>query len=292
VRLRERLDLPSGRDVVGLNRRFIHIEHDNDRAAKRLADDKIAAKRVLGDAGIPHVPTLVEVHDRRALTAFDFDALPDAWALKPSHGHRGKGIILAVGRDGDAWRTPSGARETRRMLRRHMSTIVDGDFARYDQRDAVMFEPFLRPSPALARLAPAGLPDVRVVCRDARPVMAMLRLPTEASDGKANLHQDGIGCAVDLDSGRVVRVVQDRREIRAHPDTGAPLLGLQLPQWPAALELSVRCAQLSGLRLIGVDLAVVGDDELLVLEINPRPGIEIQNVNGAGWRERPGWRSP
>jgi len=291
VSLRDRLGLPSGRRVVGLNRRFTYIERDNPREAKRLADDKIASKRVLAEAGIPHPPTLAEVHERRQLRDFDFDALPAAWALKPSHGHRGKGIILAVDRDGDGWRTPSGALETPTSLRRHMSTILDGDFARFDQRDAVLFEPFLRCAPSLAGLGSPGLPDVRVVCRDTWPVMAMLRLPTHASDGKANLHQNAIGCAVDLASGRVVRAMQGGRPVDTHPDTGARLLGAAIPRWRTALALSVRLAHVTRLRLIGVDLAVVGDDdELVVLEVNPRPGIEIQNVNGAGWLESAGWR--
>jgi len=33
-----------------------------------------------------------------------------------------------------------------------------------------------------------GLPDIRIICFNMVPVIAMLRIPTELSDGKANLH--------------------------------------------------------------------------------------------------------
>lgn len=33
-----------------------------------------------------------------------------------------------------------------------------------------------------------GLPDIRVIVYNMVPVMAMLRVPTAESDGKANLH--------------------------------------------------------------------------------------------------------
>ena len=33
-----------------------------------------------------------------------------------------------------------------------------------------------------------GLPDIRVIAYNKVPVMAMLRIPTKESDGKANIH--------------------------------------------------------------------------------------------------------
>src|SRR5207244_8889482 len=42
-----------------------------------------------------------------------------------------------------------------------------------------------------------GIPDVRVVLYRDEPAMAMLRLPTRASNGRANLHQGGIGAGID-----------------------------------------------------------------------------------------------
>ena len=62
--------------------------------------------------------------------------------------------------------------------------------------------------------------------------MAMLRLPTKASNGRANLHQGGIGTGVDLDTGRTNHAVQRNRVVDHHPDTGVPLVGRVVPYWP------------------------------------------------------------
>ena len=43
--------------------------------------------------------------------------------------------------------------------------------------------------------------------------MAMLRLPTKASNGRANLHQGGIGTGVDLDTGKTNHAVLRNRSI-------------------------------------------------------------------------------
>ncbi len=52
------------------------------------------------------------------------------------------------------------------------------------------------------------------------PAMAMLRLPTRQSNGRANLHQGGIGTGVDLESGITDHAVQHNRFVEKHPDTG------------------------------------------------------------------------
>jgi len=42
-----------------------------------------------------------------------------------------------------------------------------------------------------------GLPDIRVIAYNMVPVMAMMRIPTKESGGKANIH--GGACAVGID---------------------------------------------------------------------------------------------
>src|SRR5438445_306087 len=82
----------------------------------------------------------------------------------------------------------------------------------------------------------------RIVYRN-QPAMAMLRLPTKASNGRANLHQGGIGVGVELDRGRTGHAVQHNRVVRSHPDTGASLLGLSVPHWQRVLDMSRRVAE-------------------------------------------------
>src|SRR5262249_50350900 len=114
------------------------------------------------------------------------------------------------------------------------------------------------------------------------PAMAMLRLPTRASNGRANLHQGGIGAGVDLDTGRTNHAVARNRFVERHPDTGVSVLGMQVPCWDAVLSMSVRGAEAVGLGYIGVDIVVDAHEGPMLLEANARPGLAIQIANGRG----------
>ena len=46
-----------------------------------------------------------------------------------------------------------------------------------------------------------GAPDIRIIVYNKVPVMAMLRLPTRESDGKANLQQGAVGVGIDMATG-------------------------------------------------------------------------------------------
>jgi alpha-L-glutamate ligase-like protein len=116
--------------------------------------------------------------------------------------------------------------------------------------------------------------------------MAMLRLPTRESNGRANLHQGGIGTGVDLDSGRTHHAVQRNRFVDCHPDTGRPVVGLRVPHWGQVLSMSRRVAEAVGLGYVGVDIVVDAERGPMLLEANARPGLAIQIANGRGLRPR------
>lgn len=65
-----------------------------------------------------------------------------------------------------------------------------------------------------------GVPDIPVIVYKGYPVMAMTRLSTATSDGKANLHQGAVGVGLNLGSGTAMKVVQFDRLVTHHPDTG------------------------------------------------------------------------
>ena len=118
------------------------------------------------------------------------------------------------------------------------------------------------------------------------PVMAMLRLPTRQSGGKANLHQGAIGVGVDLATGITLKGTWLNKIISKHPDTTNPVDGVQLPDWNGFMHLAASCYELSGLGYIGVDLVLDQDQGPLILELNARPGLNIQIANDAGLTPR------
>jgi alpha-L-glutamate ligase-like protein len=118
------------------------------------------------------------------------------------------------------------------------------------------------------------------------PVMAMVRLPTRASRGKANLHQGAVGSGIDIATGVTLNGVVDNEVVAHHPDTSQPIAGLQIPDWHTILDIASRCYELTGLGYIGVDIVLDRDLGPLVLELNARPGLAIQIANRQGLLRR------
>ena len=116
--------------------------------------------------------------------------------------------------------------------------------------------------------------------------MAMVRLPTRVSDGKANLHQGAVGAGIDISSGETLQGVCGNEIVDEHPDTGALVSGLRIPQWDFILQLAAKGLDVTGLGFLGVDIVIDRDRGPLILEMNARPGLNIQIANCSGLSER------
>lgn len=271
--------------VLGLNRRELElIAPLNPRHRMRsIAGDKVAAKRLLAAHGLPVPETFAVLEDRRALLAFDW-SLPSEFALKPAGGGRGCGIVVACGREGVDWLDFGGDRLARRDLELHVLGILSGDFSREGQSDIAHFERRMKARTDLLGDPVEGLPDVRIIVCEGRPVLAMTRIPTRESRGKANLHQGAVGVGIDVASGRTRAAVWNGDSITRHPDTGRELVGRGVAGWAELVAIAVESARLSGLGYTGIDLVVDDESGPSVLEINARPGLDIQIANLVGLR--------
>jgi len=141
-------------------------------------------------------------------------------------------------------------------------------------------------------LTKAGTPDVRVIVYNKVPVMAMFRIPTLQSGGKANLQQGAYGLGIDLATGiTTFGIVGKSEEIKKIYDFGKKkeikVNGIKIPFWREILETAVKCqGAISGLGFLGVDVVLDKDKGPMVLEVNARPGLSIQICNKAGLRRR------
>jgi alpha-L-glutamate ligase-like protein len=268
--------------VVGINRRNAELIYPhNARRNYRFGDDKLLAKAHLQAAGVP-VPATLAVCDGLYAVDRTIDVLVarDTFVVKPSRASGGAGILALTGRDASgAWLTAGGTRVDRDRLRKHLADIVFGAFGN-ELEDVAYAEICIQAHPSLQAMWSEGLADVRVLTLKGLPFMAMLRIPTRGSDGRANLHQGGIGAAIDLGTGRITRALCRGQLVDTHPDSGSPLVGGQIPNWPEVLHAASRAALAVPLGYLGVDLVIDHAGRPLVLEINVRPGIEIQNVHG------------
>ncbi len=266
--------------VLGLNARNAYINSRSSRRAICDARDKIATKRALTAASVPVPPSLATLETLHEASQFQWADLPSEWVMKPSRGSRGRGVLVVSGRiDAEIWQLARG-QATAGDLTDHAIGIIEGEYSGDD--DQVLVEPLLRPHRELADLCPIGLCDVRVIFDGAQPLAAMLRSPTNASGGRSNLHQGGLGLAVDLATGAVWRAQHAGQTVTRHPDTDSPLLGHKVPEWAAILEAGSRCSDATGLGYLGADIVVDEDRGPMVLEVNSHPGLEIQNVTRLG----------
>jgi alpha-L-glutamate ligase-like protein len=271
-------------EVYGINRRNADLVYaHNPRRHYPIADDKLLGKQHLAAAGVP-VPETLAVCDGLFAIPGVLARLDQAehFVVKPANGSGGNGILVVCERVGEGtWRRPSGASLSVDDLQRHLASIILGAFSR-KLDDRAFVESRIDAHPVFRGLWSEGLCDLRIITLQGRPVMAMVRVPTAMSGGRANLHQGGIGLAVDLDTGRTVRALHRRQPITHHPESGAALLGIEMPRWQAVLEVSRCAAAAVPLGYLGVDVVVDIARGPMVLEINARPGIEIQNVHGRG----------
>ncbi|QHS10558.1 alpha-L-glutamate ligase-like protein [Sinimarinibacterium sp. NLF-5-8] len=274
--------------VLGMNaRNALYIGPNNPRHLYPRVDDKLISKQLAIDAGIA-VPELYGViatqYEARRID--QIVAGHDDFVIKPARGAGGEGIVVITGRIGDAYRKASGVPLSTDDLRHHISNILSGMYSLGGQPDRAMVEYRVSPHPIFDAIAYHGVPDVRVIVYKGFPVLAMLRLPTRMSDGKANLHQGAIGAGIDIASGQTTHGVWRNAGVTLHPDTLCPIAGVQVPDWETVLSLSARAYELTELGYLGADIVIDRQRGALTLELNARPGLSIQIANRIGLRAR------
>ncbi len=274
--------------ILGMNRRNAACINDhNPRALFPIVDDKLRMHHLCREIGVPtpRVYGTVATHSQLRRLAPLLGPFED-FVIKPNRGSAGRGVLVITGRTDEGYVRHNGQVLSQEQIRQHLSDILSGMYSLGGRPDRALLQQRVRLHPAFERIAYKGIPDVRVVLYRGEPAMAMLRLPTQASNGRANLHQGGIGVGVDLASGLTHHAVQRNRFTLAHPDTGMPVVGLRVPHWRDVLRMSRRVAEAVGLGYIGVDIVVDADEGPLLLEANARPGLAIQIANARGLMPR------
>lgn len=273
---------------MGMNRRNIdYIGRYNPRSMFPNVDDKLKTKLLAQEYQV-RTPKLIGVvetqHDVGSVS--DIVAGEPGFVIKPSKGSGGKGIILLKPDGSGGFVKMSGDPVSPSLIETHASNILSGLYSLGGKPDIAVIESLINPDPCFERFSFQGVPDIRVIVFMGFPVMAMIRLPTKRSDGKANLHQGAIGVGLDLASGCSNGAVQFDKEIEVHPDTGAALKDVSVANWKDLLLLASRCHLMSGLGYIGVDIVIDRDLGPMLLELNARPGLAIQIANHCGLLKR------
>lgn len=274
--------------VLGLNRRNgDYILEFNHRRFYPLVDDKVLCKERMLRENLP-VPELIGVIEYMHQTSHVRELIGDRteFVIKPANGSGGDGIMVITGRRADYFLDSDGDMIDLDTLEHHLTNVIGGLYSLGGQPDTAMLESLVHFDPAFSRLTYHGVPDIRVIVYKGYPVMAMTRLPTRMSHGKANLHQGAIGVGIDLGSGVTMGGVSGNSAVSIHPDTGAPIEGFQIPGWGKILHMSAQCYEAVELGYLGCDIVLDRDLGPLILELNARPGLNIQIANRRGLRHR------
>lgn len=274
--------------IIGMNRRNIrYIGRYNSRRLYPLVDDKLKTKLLAQQYGIT-TPELIGT----VTTQFGVKHIGEMLAghygfvIKPAKGSGGKGILVIEKVEEDAFIKPSGMRQSIEDIERHVSNILSGLYSLGGSPDVAVIETLINFDESLLAYTYEGVPDIRVIVFKGYPVMAMMRLSTAASDGKANLHQGAVGVGLNIATGAAIRGVQFDRPCFSHPDTGHDLASLVVPQWNTLLHLAAGCYEMTGLGYLGTDMVLDREHGPMLLELNARPGLAIQMTNGEGLRRR------
>ena len=203
-----------------------------------------------------------------------------------ARGSQGDGIVVVTGRSRSLYRVADGSFLDDEQLSFHVSNILSGIFSLGGQTDIALVEYRVNFDPVFEAITYRGVPDIRIIVFLGIPVMAMVRLPTRLSGGKANLHQGAIGAGIDMASGTTLTAVWGTSIVSEHPDTGNPVSGVAIPRWDTLLELGAQSYELTGLGYQGIDIVLDRDKGPLILELNARPGLAIQMANREGLRLR------
>ena len=277
--------------VLGLNERNAEfIMRLNPRRLYPRVDDKALTKELAmaADMAVPDLYGIIANQGEvRSFGAIVKDL--DSFVIKPAQGSGGDGILVITGRSQrkrDCFRLSSGVIISEGEILYHLSNIVGGQYSLSGNPDKALIEYCVHFDPVFAEVSYQGVPDIRVIVYRGYPAMAMVRLPTRASDGKANLHQGAVGVGIDVATGRTLRGVLDNDFVDEHPDTGTSFSGLDVPGWETILMMAARCYELTGLGYLGVDIVLDADRGPLMLELNARPGLNIQIANSEGIMHR------
>ncbi len=287
------LNLKKYRKFLTKNERNKVYLRKNTAKGRAIADSKFKTKKLLAKKGVGVPGLIARFKNEAELSNFRWENLEGNFVIKPESGYGGEGIIIIRkrGKWAGEWQKMNGEKITTQDLQLHCQEILAGKYSLHSMKDTVLVEERIKIHPLFLALTRSGTPDIRVIVYNKVPVMAMFRVPTEKSGGKANLHQGAIGLGVDLATGittfGVEKGVMIYRIYDFNKKKKRKVNGIKIPFWREVLETAVKCQlAIPSLGFVGVDVVLDKEKGPEVLEVNARPGLSIQLCNMAGLKSR------
>jgi alpha-L-glutamate ligase-like protein len=276
------------KDILGINaRNSVYLRQSSGRS-KALVRSKYATKILLKNNDLPTAEIYGILGTQEDIQDFNWQSLEKNFVIKPTNGYAGTGVIAFRKKlEEDAWIDMLDKKWSKTDIQLHCNDILAGQYSIHGSNHNVIIEERIPIHPKLSKYSYKGTPDIRVIVFNSVPVMAMLRLPTEESGGRANVTQGAIAVGIDIATGITTHAVAHKNQaIKYLPGTKKKLNGILIPDWDKVLEIAIKATQASGLAFCGVDLFLHKDKGPMVVELNAAPGLSIQAANRAGLRRR------
>ncbi|MBU0579164.1 hypothetical protein KKE34_03215 [Patescibacteria group bacterium] len=274
--------------ILGHNARYRYTAL-NSRESKKFGFSKLKTKELLKLHNIPTAELYHVFESPDDLELVNWTNIPAPFVLKPASGSAGKGIwvIKEKIKDKSIWIDSQGEQLEEDDLNLHVHNILDGEFSTWGSNHKALVEEMIPSHPKLAKLSYKGTPDIRVIVFNSVPIMAMARIPTKESGGRANLDQGAIALGIDISSGITVHGIYGKKKIiQTFPGSKKKVRGIMIPQWTKVLEAAVLATNVAGYKYMGADLFIHPEKGPMIVELNGYPGLSIQIANDAGLKKR------
>lgn len=277
------------REILGMNARDSQYTGLNSRQAQNLCSSKYASKLLLASKNIPTAELYGILGINEDVYEFDWDSLEKDFVIKPTNGNAGKGVVAFKKKvkGQSKWLDVVGKRWSLEDIQLHCLDILEGLYSTYGREHSIIVEERVVSHSTLMKYSFKGTPDIRVVVYNHIPIMAMLRLPTEESEGRANQSQGAIGVGIDMATGITTYATANLNTLIQYlPGTKKKLNGIKIPFWKQTLKVAVQAADAAELAYAGIDLFLHEEKGPMVVELNANPGLSIQICNQSGLRRR------